>query len=143
MQTKTGEVDTDLFERLEMLNLKKEELTENAALMIKNLEATVTARKAEVTKQKEMIEKETAQIERIKGYLIKSLNGEKFKNERVSISYRSSTTVNISDADALPLEYMRTKTTFEPDKTAIKNAIAEGKTVEGAEIINKKTIQIK
>lgn len=47
---------------------------------------------------------------------------------------RKSTSVEITDLEALPLEFQTEKTTFTPNKTLIKETIKNGGTVKGAEI---------
>ncbi len=59
------------------------------------------------------------------------------------ISFRASEQTVIDNADAVPEEYMTVKTTYTPNKTAIKEAIKAGKEVPGAHLEQKKNIQIK
>ena len=59
------------------------------------------------------------------------------------ISYRKSDSVEITDFNNLPKEYIKTKIEENPDKMAIKNAIKGGKEVKGAKIVTNYNIQIK
>lgn len=77
----------------------------------------------------------------VKRYLDNVLHGEKFKSPQTSISYRSSTAVNIIDADKIPKKYMRVKT--EIDKELITLALKGGTKVKGAELVTRNNIQIK
>lgn len=57
------------------------------------------------------------------------------------ISLTKSESVNIINEDAIPEQYKRIK--YEVSKTDIKNAIKNGETVEGAEIVENKSITIR
>lgn len=59
------------------------------------------------------------------------------------ISYRKSDSVEVTDIDKLPEEYIKTKIEKNPDKVAIKNAIKNGKNINGAKIVTNYNIQIK
>ena len=59
------------------------------------------------------------------------------------ISYRKSDSVEITDIDKLPEEYIKTKIEKNPDKVAIKNAIKNGKNINGAKIVTNYNIQIR
>ena len=59
------------------------------------------------------------------------------------ISYRKSASVEVTDLETLPEEYIKTKIEKNPDKVAIKNAIKDGKEVKGAKIVTNYNIQIK
>jgi hypothetical protein len=51
--------------------------------------------------------------------------------------------VNIFDEDAIPLEFKEQVISWKIDKTAIKNAINAGKTVEGVRLTNGTRLVIK
>ena len=127
----TGEIlDEDKLARLEMERDKK---IENIALYIKDLKAEAEAIKTEkmnLTKRQQTAENHA---ESLKRYLTKCLDGEKFKTARVAISYRKSETVEFIDGfdiNLLPDQYQR-KRDPEADKTALKDALKEGKEIYG------------
>lgn len=65
--------------------------------------------------------------------------GEPYKVELpngVKIGLRVTRVVQVADVDMLPGKYVRTKTTREPDKVAIKKAIDAGEAVPGARLKN-------
>ena len=106
------------------------------ALAIKNEEDALNKRRKHLEKE----------AESLASYLDSALAGEKFKNERHSVSYRASKSVQI-DMDAFLKNedadlYLNYKAP-EPNKTAIKKAIESGIVFDGAEIIEKMNIQIK
>ena len=56
---------------------------------------------------------------------------------------RDSKKTEIIDESLIPDEYMNTKITKTPDKTAIKKAIEAGTEVAGAQVVDNTTITIK
>lgn len=134
----TGEILQE--ELLEELEKNKEELLEDAALTIKNLNAELDALKNEIKLMTERKQRAERNIDTLKKVLKESLNGEKIKTARVSISYRKTQVVQITNLDKIPKQYIKIKK--EADKTAIKKALKAGE-VEGAEITNNTSIIIR
>lgn len=136
----TGEI-LDI-EKLEKLQIEFDEKVENIALWIKNLNAEAEAVKKEknalAARQKACENKE----QDLRNYLSSFLNGQKFKTARVSISYRKSESVEVSDISALDPEYYKVIQP-EADKTKIKNAIKNGMSLAGVSLIEKQNIQIR
>jgi len=65
------------------------------------------------------------------------------KSPTLKVNFRKSESVIIQDLSLIDDKFIRTKTTKEPDKTAIKQAIKDGEVVIGAELIINNNIQIK
>ena len=59
------------------------------------------------------------------------------------ITYRKSDSVDVYDFEHLPEKYIKTKVESSPDKIAIKNAIKDGESIEGAKLVTNYNIQIK
>lgn len=136
-----GEITVSM-DTLECLKLAKEEKIENIALYIKNLRAEAKAIKEEeetLTKRRRALDSKATKLE---DYLMSHLDREeKFKTARCSIGFRLSHKVSIFDEDSIPSEFLRVKT--EPDKTAISEALKQGKGVSGAEMVDNYSLQIK
>lgn len=132
----TGEVTTEVdTEMLEALRMAKDEKVENILCWIKNLSAESSA-----------IEKESKNLERrakalsnkadsLKRYVAGFLHGEKWSGVRAAVTFRKTESVEVDDLTIIPKEYLRIKTTAEPDKKSIKDAITKlGETIPGAHI---------
>lgn len=123
----TGEI-IDL-DKLNSLEIQREQKLENIALYIKNLKSDVE----EFKKEKEnFVKKQQAAENKIKyltDYLSLALKGEKFKTPRVSVSYRNSQRVVIIDDGIIPEEFK--KYDVKIDKLKIKGLLKEGKSVAG------------
>lgn len=137
----TGEIiDTAALEELEMA---RDEKIENICLFIKDLKAEAAAIKAEKDALDTRMKASAKKAESLTNYLQQQLAGEKFKTSKVAISYRKTQAVTIFDFDALPADYIRIKTSTEPDKVLIKEAIKAGETVPGAELEERQSMTIK
>ncbi len=148
VDSETGEVLEEaaavaVAQRLEELQVAKEEKLESIACWIKGMDAEEAAIKAE---EKNLAARRKAlenKRDRIFQFLQRMLDGEKISSPRVKVSYRKTTSVNILNLSEIPTSYKRVKTIEEPDKNAIKEAIKAGETVPGAELVDGVSMSIK
>lgn len=136
----TGEILNG--DELDKIEIERNEKIENIALWIKNLNSDAEAyekeEKAFASKKKTAKNK----AEWLKGLLEFNLAGESWKSDRVTISYRKSESVNVSEGAVVPAEFLVPQ---EPkvDKVGLKKAIKEGQTFDGITIVEKQNMQIK
>ena len=136
----TGELfDGEMFAALQM---SREEKIENACLLIKNLKAEAAALQAEklafAARQKSVESK----VESLQRYITEYLAGSPFKTTKVAVSFRRSEALQI-DADAvIPEEYLKPKAP-DIDRVGLKQAIKDGLTVDGVEIVTRQNLQLK
>lgn len=135
----TGEITN--FDELDALQMERDEKVENVALYIKNLLSDAEAYKREKESFLKKQQEAQRKADSLKEYLAFNLKGEKFKTDRVQISYRKSESVNITDMAELPVEFKVMDVTA--DKRSIKQAIKEGQTIPGAELVEKEGITIR
>ena len=132
-----GEVMDPDFEALESLNEERKTKMENIGLYIKNIEAEATAIKAEEESLAGRRKRLENKAERLRGCLVRSMtaNNEKdFSTARVAAKIKTTESTEILDIDQIPKEYIKVKTEYSADKTAIKKAIKAGEVVNGATI---------
>ena len=67
----------------------------------------------------------------------------KFETGKVALSLRKSPYVYITDEKKLPEMFLRTTTSVEPDKNAIKKELTAGNKVDGATLEHRQNLQIK
>lgn len=136
----TGEIID--AEKLDQLQMNRDQKIENIALWIKNLTSDAEALKAEKLTFADRQRVTEHKIASLKKYLSDYLAGEKYKSAKVSVSFRKSESVNIVDMSQIPEQYLKVA---EPtaDKTGIKNALKAGEVIAGAELIENQNIQIK
>lgn len=128
---------------LEELEMAREQKIENVGLYIKNLEAEATAVENQekiFADRKKRIRKK---IEGLKGFLGYALDGQKFKTDRVEMSFRKSESVLVKDEYLVPDNLCDFTMVRKPNKTAIKSALKNGEEIMGVELIEKKNVQIK
>ena len=143
----TGEItDEERFmELVNRFNNGKEWL----ALMYKNYSADAEALKKEkdAFAVREKVAKNKA--ERVKKYLDFLCDGEKFSTDKVQVTYRKSTAVEVDDEFVSlaigdeNLEHFLKFKEPEVDKTALKDAIKTGITFEHARMVEHNNIQIR
>lgn len=136
----TGEIiDT---EKLDQLAMERDKKIENVACWIKNLSAEAAALKEQKQVFADRQKAAEGKMESLKKYLASYLNGQKFSTEKIAISFRKTSSVNVTDMTLVPEEYLKYA---EPtiNKTAVKDAIKAGLVVPGAEITEGQSISIK
>lgn len=137
----TGEIiDQD---QLDNLMMERSDKIESVALWVKNLESDAMAYKAEKEAFADREKKATEKAKRLKEWLARVCEGEKFSTAKCAVSFRRSESVEIVDAKEIPDEYIRVKMTSEPDKVAIKDAIKSGMEIGGCQLVSKLSTSIK
>jgi hypothetical protein len=136
----TGEIID--VERLGQLQLARDDKVEGIALWIKNLLSDVDAIKSEEEKLAQRRKANENKAKNLKEYLSKFLNGQKFKTPKVSISYRKSESVEVTDLSKLDDDYLKFA---EPtvDKTKVKKALKAGTVLQGVSLVENQNIQIR
>lgn len=136
----TGEILNE--ERLNELQMERNEKLEKVALWIKELNAEADALKAEKQAFADRQKAAENKAESLKKWLADALAGEKFKTTKVMVSFRKTKSVEVSDIFALDENYVKYS---EPtaDKAAIKKAIEAGEIVKGAQLVEGTSISIK
>ena len=116
---------------------------DNIAYLIKQTKDTQDTIKQEVDRLNERKKMFIRQEDKLKELLTFLLGEEKLKTDKFTFSFRSSQSVEITDIDLIPAEYLVAKETFTPDKKKIKEALSDFGTVPGATIIVKKSLGVK
>ena len=129
--------------RLEALEMERDRKVSNVACWIKDLKAESEAIKKEIDNLSARRKADDNKIESLKRFLEWALNGTKFKDERCSISYRRSETVEVSKEaeEKLPDEFIKIERTVR--KSELKDAMKLGFEFEGCQLVEKNNIQIK
>jgi hypothetical protein len=135
----TGEIAD--FEAFEKLNLDLDTKIKNIALWIVNLRSDAEQLEEQEKKFRDRKTAAKNKAESLKNLLDGFLSGEKRSFPEVVISYRKSEQVTVDDDTKLDDRFLRIKT--EIDKTALKDALKHGESIEGARLEVKNNIQIK
>lgn len=140
VDVETGEIIDEV--KLQQLQMARDIKIENIACWIKNILSDAEALKAQKQVFADRQKAAENKAESLKRYLSKVLEGQKFTTDKVAVSFRKTSSVNVTDITQLKEEYLKYADPT-PDKTAIKNAIKAGKDVAGAEIVEGQSISIK
>lgn len=124
-------------ERLNALQMERQEKVESVALWIKNLSADAIAYKAEKDAFAEREKAALKKIESLKAWLSGALEGQKFSTWRCAVTFRKSEAVEIEDEALIPQEMKTEKITYSPNKTAIKEAIKAGEEIAGCKLVER------
>ncbi len=135
----TGEIAD--FEDFEKLNLDLDTKIKNIALWIVNLRSDAEQLEEQEKKFRERKTSAKNKAEYLKNLLDGFLSGEKRSYPEVVISYRKSEQVTVDEDAKLDDRFLRIKA--EIDKTALKDALKHGESIEGARLEVKNNIQIK
>ena len=142
----TGEViDT---ERLDALQMERDAKIENVALWIKDLKAESDAIKAEKQKLAERQKAAENKAENLKKWLAYALDGHKFSTAKCAVSFRNTESVEVTDEGLQNLmrggkDELLTYKMPEPNKTAIEQAIKDGLSVSGVQLVQNVSTIIK
>lgn len=142
----TGEID-EVIEKA--LDIKREEVltkSEKVGFVIRKLEHSEKEIDEEI-KRLQALKKSCANTkDRLKdglGKVLQRLEVDKVDGVNAKIFFRKSTETIIDDIEILPDEFKKAKITYTPDKTAIKTAIQNGVSVNGARLEEKLNLQVK
>lgn len=142
------EVDPETGELLnamswDELNMAFGEKVENIACYIKNLNSDIEDFKVEenqLAKRRKSLERKAEYLRRL---LLDNMGGEKYSSARCAVSFRRSEIVQVDSVEHIPAALLRVKTTVEPNKTAIKDAIKAGQEISGCKLVENMSVQIK
>lgn len=141
----TGEIKDE--KRFDALQMERTQKIENTGCYYKNLIAEAKAMKEEeanLARRRKAVENKA---ERIKNLLVYALKGDKFESPKVRCSYRKAKSVQVDDGFiAWAEEHAADLLTFKeptPNRTAIKEALEDGREIEHAEIVTNERLQVK
>lgn len=129
-------------EKLDALVMERDDKIQNIALYIKNLNAEAAALKAEKQAFVERQKQAERKAESLKQYLSSFLNGQKFKSTKVSVSFRKSVVLNITEEAVIPEEYLKYADP-EVKVSELKEAVKNGLQITGVTLQEKQNLQIK
>ena len=141
VDAETGEIIDE--EKLAALEIERDAKIEGIILWRKDLLAESDAVRAEaqsLSKRAKVCENKAEQLKR---YIEHALEGQKFKTERCSVSYRKSTSIVIDDPYLISDKYFKPLDEKWFSKEAIKAAIEKGEKVIGAHQEERQSIVIK
>lgn len=152
VDVETGEMleDYDLQAKLDELSMKLDDKIENIGCYIKNLKSDAEALKQEklnLAQRQKVVENKVEGLTKYLSNFMKMNEIPKFETPKVKLSFRKSTTVDITDLSKVPQEYIKDRELKDSDvkKTDIKNylKVHKDEKIDGVELVDNQNIQIK
>lgn len=144
----TGEYlnnENDIQEYIVNLRLSKEDKLNNIQDLKIEFEAKIEAVKSKIEYLNNRKKSFERNINNLTNLQLMLLNNQKLETNEYSFGFRKSESVSINDIlfDIKDERFNRTTIKVEPDKTAIKKALKDGTSVDGASIETKMNLQVK
>lgn len=141
-----GELTPEVSQALSLTEEQFQEKAISYGYILKTLDNTTSIIDAEIKRLMKLKERSERNKETFKERLSEAMQQfgvEKINTPTLTLSFRKSESIEISDEDKVPDNFFDQKTIFTISKTRIKEAIKEGKQVPGAELISKQNLQVK
>ena len=145
----TGEITPESEGRLMALEMDRKTKASDTACLIKSLDAEREAIDREMERLGERSDALTHRATWLRSYLAQWLpEGEKIEDARVRLTVKATTAVEVEDKPDLmmlgwPEDCLKITTTVRPAKTAIREHLEAGETIEGARIVINKHVVIR
>lgn len=139
-----GELSPELSQALAINESELKEKAINYGYVIRSFEYENDIIDSEIKRLKAIKEQKEKAIDRLKDAVKDAMNLygiEKVDSPALKLSFRKSESVEISEN--LDKRFMIEKVTYQPDKVAIKEAIKNGESIEGAVLLINQNLQIK
>lgn len=138
----TGEIlSSDALHAVEAQAAEKIEAT---ALYLRELDAEAKAAKEEADRMLARVKSMQKRSDYLKAMLLDALHATgKVKTGRVTVSIRTTQAVEIEEGANLPEAYTTVKTTVNPNKVAIKQALLDGVEVPGCSLEARESVSIR
>ncbi|ELQ0171773.1 siphovirus Gp157 family protein [Clostridium perfringens] len=119
---------------------------ENTCKVIKEIEADSIGIDEEIKRLSALKKQRENAVKKLKEYVEFEMNRiglTKVEGKLFKISFRKSKVVKVLDETKIPKEFIKVKTTESISKTDLGKALKSGEIIEGAELVENKTLQIK
>lgn len=119
---------------------------ENTCKVIKEIEADSIGIDEEIKRLSALKKQKENAVKKLKEYVEFEMNGiglTKVEGKLFKISFRKSKVVKVLDETKIPREFIKIKTTETISKTDLGKALKNGEIIEGAELVENKSLQIK
>lgn len=141
----TGEIID--AEKLDALNMERDAKIENVVLWIKDLKAEAEAIKQEKLALADRQRVAENKAESLKKWIAYALDGQKFSTAKCAVSFRNTESVEVTEEGLENLmnghDDLLTYKQPEPNKKAIKQAIKDGLSVAGVQLVQNVSTIIK
>lgn len=141
-----GEITDEVAEKLKITSDQLADKAEAYCKLIRNTESDIAGIKGEIERLRKRQKSAENLIERLKASLVNAMevsDQPKLKAGSFSLSVRRTESVNVTDIEALPSKYKREVVEVKADKNLIKEAIKNGEMVDGAELVENQSLNLR
>lgn len=141
------EMDEETYkDTLEILNIELQDKSGNIINFINEIEYGNETIAKEIKRLQELKKIRENKIYNLKKYIVMCMNALELKKVETPagiLSFRKSESIEITNSEEIPSEFISFDITEKIDKTALKTAIKGGKVIEGAILKINQNLQIK
>jgi hypothetical protein len=141
-----GEVTPEIETALAISEHELEVKAVNYCFIVKEIESDIDTIDTEIKRLQSLKKQRESAVERLKGNIKNAMlifGVKEIKTALLKINFRKSSQVVVEPLADLPKEFLRVKTTIEPDKKSIKDYLENGGKIEGCYIAENQSLQIK
>ena len=138
-----GEITPEIENEINLIEFTKAEKIDNYARLILANKADILAIESEMERLAKLKRTLVKSNEWLIGSLEQNIDENGFKTPLFAFKWAKSEAVEILDLNTIPMEYLRTKTSIEPDKVEIKKALKSGLEIKGAYIEQRRKLNLK
>lgn len=142
-----GELTPEAEQKLDAIKTRLDRKVESIAKMILTLEGQADVRAMESERLSKAAEASRKGAERLRQYLIRCLDSLQLKRVQTEIGEvmvrENPPRVSIHPGTTLDSRFLRIRTTTEPNKDAIREALAKGEVIKGCSLVRSKQLEIR
>lgn len=120
------------------------EKLEGYAMVLKNIESDIAGIKSEekrLADRRKAMESNLARIKENMADALLTVEGNRVKTEKFTFSFRKSTSVQIENDAAIPSQFIKVEKTI--SRSELAKALKAGEQIEGAQLVENQSLQIK
>lgn len=140
-----GEIDEQTVEDT-MESIGASEKLEAYIHVQRQLESEIAGFSAEIERmkaRKDSLEKQVARLKKAQAEFMRATGQKSAKAGTFSLSLRENKSVCITDEAAIPEQFIKARTTLQPDKKALMDALKSGAAITGAHIESSFSVTVK
>jgi hypothetical protein len=133
------------LEYLDQLALQESEKIDGIAFAVRRRQSQIEFMKSEedrIRSRRKAMESRLILFREYLAGIFKAQGLQRVKGVKSTLFLRKSSSVEIMDMRELPSEFVQTKIEYVPRKTQIKDALKDGQTVPGAQIVERQSLVI-
>lgn len=138
------EIQVAFIEQYDQLEKDRKQKIKNCCAYYKNLKGRSEIIENHIKELTKKLDSLKAAEERFREYIQRNmLTGESYDDGLHKISWRHSERIDVEREDLIPVQYLREKISYEPDKIRMKEDIKCGAEIPGVKLIKDVKMQIK